>query len=268
MPIHFTDSAQLSASYAHLFLAPHLDDAALSCGGMIASLASVGQSVLVVNLCSGSPSPAATLSPFAAAMHARWGLPPAEAVRLRLLEDEVALETLGVDSYQLDLLDAIYRMPAAYHDDASLFGTVAPTDPLAAQLAPRLADLRMRYADAILYAPLGVGRHVDHQIVCATALELARQGMSVAFYEDFPYVLSSDALAARIAELGGLELFAPVVTAIDASLARKIAAIEAYASQIGTLFGDQAAMAAAVTSYAAGLPSAGAVYGERLWVRL
>jgi LmbE family N-acetylglucosaminyl deacetylase len=201
-------------------------------------------------------------------MHARWGLPPEEAVRLRLLEDEVALETLGVDSYQLDLLDAIYRVPAAYNDDACLFGAVSPADPLAAQLEPHLANLYTRYPDAILYAPLGVGRHVDHQIVCAAALDLARQGMSVAFYEDFPYVLRPDALPARIAELGGPELFAPVVTAIDASLARKIAAIEAYESQIGTLFGDRAAMAAAVTSYAARLPSAGAAYGERLWVRL
>jgi LmbE family N-acetylglucosaminyl deacetylase len=267
MPIHYTEITQLSAAYAHIFLSPHLDDAALSCGGMIAGLASVGQPVLVVNICSGSPASAATLSPFAAAMHARWGLPAAEGVRLRLAEDEIALETLGADSYQLNLLDAIYRLPTAYTSDKRLFGSVAPDDPLPAQLAPRLAALRDRYPGAILYAPLGVGRHADHQIAHAAAAELARLGMSVAFYEDFPYVTAANMLVERIAELGGRELFAPIVTAIEPSLARKIAALEAYTSQIGTLFGDHAAMAAAVTTYAAQLHSGSAAYGERIWVR-
>jgi LmbE family N-acetylglucosaminyl deacetylase len=267
MPIHFTDSAQLSAPYVHLFLSPHLDDAALSCGGMIAGLAAVGQPVLVVNLCSGSPAPDLPLSAFAAAMHVRWGLPATEVVRQRLVEDEIALETLGADSYQLDLLDAIYRLPAAYTDDERLFGVVAPTDPLAAQLAPALTELCARYPEAIIYAPLGVGHHVDHQIVCVAALELVRQGMSVAFYEDFPYVATPGALHARLEELGGHELFAPVVTAIDPALSRKIAAIEAYASQIGMLFGDYTAMATAVTAYAASLPATNTTYGERLWIR-
>lgn len=267
MSIHYSDLAQLSAAYGHIFVSPHLDDAALSCGGMIASLASVGQPVLVVNVCSGSPAPAASLSPFAAAMHARWGLPAAAGARLRLAEDVIALETLGADSYQLDRLDAIYRMPTTYTSDEQLFGAVAPDDPLAAQLTPQLVALRERYPGAILYAPLGVGRHVDHQIAHAAAAELARQGMSVAFYEDFPYVTTAGALAERVAALGGRELFASIITTIEPTLARKIAALEAYASQIGTLFGDPAAMAEAVTTYAAQLRSGSAAYGERIWVR-
>lgn len=267
MPLHYTALEQLSAAYGHIVLSPHLDDAALSCGGMIAALAAAGQPVLVVNICSGSPGPETAFSPFAQATHARWGLPPAEAVRLRRAEDETALETLGADSYQLDLLDAIYRLPASYADDATLFGAVAQGDPLGYALGARLRALAERYPAAIFYGPLGVGRHVDHQATHGAVSALARAGASVAFYEDFPYVLRAGALAERLAELGGAEAFVPMVTAIDGTLARKIGAIEAYASQISSLFADRAALARDVAAYAEALRPTGGSYGERLWVR-
>lgn len=267
MPIHHSNLENLTSPYGHIVLSPHLDDAALSCGGRIAALAAAGEPVLVVNICSGSPAADAAFSPFAAATHARWGLPAAEAVRLRLAEDETALETLGADSYQLDLLDAIYRMPGAYLDDATLFGAVAPGDPLPAALHERLAPLAARYPAAIIYAPLGVGGHVDHQIAHGVAVDLSRAGASVAFYEDYPYVARAGALDGRLAELGGAELFMPIATGIDAALARKVGAIEAYASQLSSLFADRAAIAREVAAYAAGLGPEGQRYGERLWVR-
>lgn len=267
MALHFTRLEDLVAPYRHIVLSPHLDDAALSCGGMIAGLAAAGRPVLVVNICSGSPAPGAAHSPFADVLHARWGLPADEAVRLRLAEDEAALETLGADSYQLDQLDAIYRMPEAYTSDAALFGAVAPGDALAETLRPLLEALAARLPTAIFYAPLGAGHHVDHQATYAAAAALARAGTAVAFYEDFPYVAQDGALEARLSELGGASRFLPVVTSIDGALPRKIGAIEAYRSQISSLFADNAAMAGAVTAYAEALRPAGGACGERLWVR-
>ena len=38
----------------HVFVAPHPDDAALSCGGLIASLRELGQNVAILTLYSGS----------------------------------------------------------------------------------------------------------------------------------------------------------------------------------------------------------------------
>lgn len=274
MPLHYTALDQLTTDYGHIVLSPHLDDAALSCGGRIAALATAGEAVLVVNICSGSPAPGTTFSPFAAANHARWGLPAAEAVARRLAEDERALEILGADSLQLDLLDAIYRMPTAYVDDATLFGEVVADDPLPAALGACLADLVARFPDALFYAPLGVGRHVDHQAAYAAAVTLADAAIravtttSVAFYEDFPYVAAPSALAARLDELGGPQGFMPLVSAIDATLARKVGAVEAYASQLGTLFGGAEAAAGAVSAYAARLAHDEAAYGERLWAKL
>lgn len=267
MPLHYTSLDQLTVPYRHVVLSPHLDDAALALGGTLAALAAAGQPVLVVNICCGSPPPADDHSPFARAMHARWGLPPDQAVALRLQEDRAALEILGADSYQLDLLDAIYRMPKAYASEEALFGPVAPDDTLTALLWPSLQALATRYPAAIFYGPLGVGHHVDHQGIHIAAIRLASQGLSMAFYEDFPYVAASGALDTRFAEIGGAQQFMPVVTAIDGTLSRKTAAVDAYTSQISTLFGDSATMALAIAAYAAGLHPDTGTYGERIWVR-
>jgi LmbE family N-acetylglucosaminyl deacetylase len=272
MPIHYRHLDELTVDYGHIVLSPHLDDAALSCGGRIAALVAAGEAVLVVNICSGSLAPGTALSPFAEENHVRWGLPAAEAVALRLAEDECALEILGADSLQLDQLDAIYRMPGAYVDEATLFGAVAPDDPLPAAVAASLADLATRFPDALFYAPLGVGRHVDHQATyaaaAALAATLAATNISVAFYEDFPYVTVADALKSRLDELGGSAHFMPLVSAIDATLTRKVGAIESYTSQVDTLFGSVAAVAGVVGVYAASLAPDGSAYGERLWARI
>lgn len=267
MPTHYTTLESLNASYAHIYLSPHLDDAALSCGGSIARFVAAGDPVLVVNICSGSPPADSPLSAFAQQLHARWGLPPDAAVQRRLHEDIEALETLGADSYQLDLLDAIYRSPADYQNDATLFGPVAPGDPLVAALLARLEPLAARFPAAIIYAPLGVGNHVDHQATYQAAMALAQRGYTVACYEDLPYATVPGALEQRLEQIGGAAMFLPTVTAIDAAITRKISAIEAYASQIGTLFGDGTQMERAIRAYAEGLRPESNTYGERIWVR-
>lgn len=267
MPHHYTRPADLGESYAHIYLSPHLDDAALSAGGCIARFAADRQPVLVVNVCTGSPDPSTAFSPFAQHLHTIWQLPPDEAVRRRIHEDHEALEILGADSYQLDLLDAIYRRPESYVNNDTLFGTVAPDDPLLAALGDHLTLLAARYPQAIFYAPLGVGNHVDHQIVHSAAVRLAQSGVTLAFYEDFPYAVVSGALETRLRNLGGGDRFLPIITDIDATLPRKISAIEAYASQLTNLFGSQPAMAEMVTSYAEQLRPEVGTYGERIWMR-
>ncbi len=266
MPFHYTRLDQLSAPYRYIYLSPHLDDAALSCGGTIAQHTSAGTPVLVVNVCTAAPPLGAPLSRFASLMHTRWNLSADEPVARRLREDAEALEILRADSLQLDLLDAIYRMPEAYTDDAALFGPVAEGDQLAADVLAHLEALIRHFPEAVIYAPLGVGHHVDHLATFMAARTLSSRGASVAFYEDFPYVRSENALIRRLDELGGAERFLPLVTSIDSTLTRKIGAIEAYASQLDVLFGGPAAMAQAVRDYAAQvLPDAGA-YGERIWM--
>lgn len=251
-----------ACEYEHVYIAPHLDDAVLSCGGRIALQIAAGESVLVVTICAGSPRAGAELSPFAQYLHHAWSLGD-DPIALRREEDRRALAVLGCDGLHLDLLDAPYRV-AAYGERDAVFGAVAANDPLADQLSAILAQLRVQQPLARFYMPLGVGSHVDHQLVCAAGVALQNQGVNVVWYEDAPYAAKrSQAVAERLAALS--DQFVPETIAIDAVLERKLMAICEYRSQLSELFGA-ASMEQVMTDYAAALGDRQHA-GERIWLR-
>ncbi|MRR32548.1 PIG-L family deacetylase, partial [bacterium] len=90
-----------------IYLSPHLDDAVLSCGGMIAEQASGGDSIQIWTICAGAP-PAGRLSPFARKLHQRWGT-GRDAIKVRRLEDRAACQRLGAVSRHFPIPDCIYR---------------------------------------------------------------------------------------------------------------------------------------------------------------
>jgi LmbE family N-acetylglucosaminyl deacetylase len=53
-----------SAAMTHVFVAPHPDDVALSCGGLVASLRELGQAVTILTVYSGGPGPGTTISEY------------------------------------------------------------------------------------------------------------------------------------------------------------------------------------------------------------
>jgi LmbE family N-acetylglucosaminyl deacetylase len=63
----------MSDFYAHVYLSPHLDDAVLSCGGLIHRQVRAGQPPLVITLFSGQPAADAHVSAFTQSQHTRWG---------------------------------------------------------------------------------------------------------------------------------------------------------------------------------------------------
>lgn len=260
--MHVEDLRHIRHDYDHVYLSPHLDDAALSCGGAILAQVAAGRRVLVVTLCTASPAPEGPFSALALQFHADWGLPPDQVVAARLREDRQAMQRLGADYHWAGMLDAIYRYPTAYDSRAALFATPAPDDPLLPALRQFIRELRARVPNAAIYSPLGVGRHVDHLITYAAACDSA--GERLAFYEDVPYVVSPGALERRLAALD--QSLSAYTIAIDGSLQEKIGAINAYASQIDELFGGVEAMAGSIAGYARGLSSDAGEYGERLWV--
>jgi LmbE family N-acetylglucosaminyl deacetylase len=259
--MQLTDLGQIQDTYDHIYLSPHLDDAALSCGGAIAQHSSAGARVLVVTICTASSD--GPFNALALDFHSHWGLEPAEAVSARLSEDELAMERLGADYYWAGMLDAIYRLPDAYDSRERLFGTPVADDPLYDSLRQLIGELRARSPRANFYAPLGVGSHVDHLITYAAALETVG---TLAFYEDIPYVLHEGALQRRLSDMTSPCPCVTSIIPIDSTLARKIGAIELYASQLGELFRGPATMAEEITAYAEGLRPEDYTYGERLWI--
>src|SRR5687767_377383 len=112
--MHTEDLRQVHDIYDHVYLSPHLDDAALSCGGAIARHSMAGARVLVVTICTAAPPPEGPFSSFAEGQHRKWQLSPAEAMSTRLHEDSLAMEHLAADSMWVGMSDAIYRRPDAY----------------------------------------------------------------------------------------------------------------------------------------------------------
>ncbi|MFQ5421191.1 MAG: PIG-L family deacetylase, partial [Anaerolineae bacterium] len=68
--------------YDAIYLSPHLDDAALSCGGQIFTRTSAGESVLVVTVMAGDAPPGLS-SPIVEELHGRWQLPEGTVARRR-----------------------------------------------------------------------------------------------------------------------------------------------------------------------------------------
>lgn len=252
-------------SIDHIYLSPHLDDAALSCGGTIQRQTQAREGVLVVNVCAGAPD-YRNLSSFAREKHTQWGAPD-DVVATRRTEDRQALASLGAHVMYWDYLDAIYRIAegrALYPDEEAIFGEVHPAEAeLLARLADDIAALLDAHSGAALYAPLAVGHHVDHQLVRDATLRLTQAGRRVWFYEDFPYVRwGVDALQKALRGLEKEGDWESEVWPIDVEA--KILAIARYHTQMADLFGTTERMAQAVREYARSVAS-GEGYGERFW---
>lgn len=246
--------------YDAIYLSPHLDDAALSCGGQIYQQTQQGQKVLIVSLTAGDP-PHDSLSTYAQSLHERWEL-ISDAVAARRAEDMAACQILGADWLHWALPDCIYRFHPAtgapfYVSDTDIFGDVHPAEAgVVAQLGEALAALP---AHGQLVVPLTVGHHVDH-LLTRQAAEQAVSPAQLVYYEDYPYAQQGDKLAQAIgAPPTGWQ--ATVIALSDAALTTKIAAIAAFKSQFSTFFTDDADLARQVAGYAQ------RIGGERVWRR-
>lgn len=166
-----------------LFLSPHLDDAILSCAGRIQRHVARGERAVLLTVFShADPDDAAG-----------W------AERRR--EDERAAARLGAEPRWLGMPDAPFRDPTyADFDFDVLSGPHAPGD---AQWRERLTarlrqELEALHPDTV-YAPLGVGDHVDHRLVFEASLGLHPR---LRCYEDHPYALVPHAVRRRLDALG------------------------------------------------------------------
>lgn len=211
-----------------VFIQPHFDDVALSCGATVAALAEAGRPT-IVTVFAGEPG--RELSDFARFQHDRWSVDGATVTTTRRLEDRAAARELGatVDVVWLDHLDAIYRS-AEYASDDALFGEPVDED---LGLIDRIVEDLDLLGDRFV-APLGIGKHVDHELVFRAACRLGKLGNEVWFYADLPYALDEDAYRSRLAVLGGPEPCAREVG--DEQFSQRWRAIECYVSQLPVIF--------------------------------
>ncbi len=238
---------------------PHSDDAALSCGGLLAMESNF--SPRVVTLFAGQSPPVGQLTPFARELHQRWE-DETDPISLRRQEDVCALAILGCQGIWWEYQDAIYRN-SAYDSEEHIFGPLVGEASLEGELVSRCAAMVGSGGTAreLALFPLAVGHHVDHQLLAQVGRRLLEAGRRVAFYEDLPYAAWEGGPADALAGLG-ISLH-PELIDITAAWERKIAAISCYPSQFSSLNRHGRTLVEALAGYASSLLPGG--YAERLW---
>ena len=238
-----------------VILSPHLDDAALSCGGLLHALRDK-VSTLVVSISCGTVRIAAADGSFK--VSSRKGHVSA---RTRRREDIEAMHSVDTDFVHLSFPDGIYRR-------SPLTGRLIYRNARETWIAPRIDDmghieelylvLRRLCLDLgriLLLSPMGIGHHVDHQIAAQVAVRMAatNAGAELLFYEDFPYVADPrvgrgdpDDPPKALRRLG-LDPAQRFVVPVDTEA--KVRLLQHYASQVAPLFGDDDGMRQCVTSH-------------------
>ena len=227
-----------------IFLSPHFDDAALSCGGIIWEEVRRGAQVSIWTVCA-APPPKGQLSTFAEELHARWNTGP-QATEQRRREDIASCAQLGVAYHHLDLHDCIYRRGPngehLYPTEESLSGGLQSLDQYWIETLYKelKRDVPPR---ARLVCPLAIGNHVDHQLTRAAAELLSPR---LWYYADYPYVQRKPEQLEEMLAHGWrarhFRVSLPDLAAWQTSIA-------AHASQISTFWPNIPAMQDAIQAY-------------------
>ena len=235
-----------------VFVSPHLDDAVLSCAALMHAMTARAPVTVVTLFSADAPPPhtraARTFLRQCASGLAASGVAGAAAsatlFRERCREDITVLEGLGVRHVHLGHPDALFRRRRDPSGLLRLAGRVLPEldhryptfrfdialgrvsrgdDELRELLTAQVADLAR---GGVVFAPLGVGRHVDHLLARAVG-----EHLGAVLYADFPYTARDP--SAEDAAAGGRR---PWAWAAD--LEAKRPAIEGYRTQVDALFPD------------------------------
>jgi hypothetical protein len=171
-------SVEQVSRYDSLYLSPRSGDAFLSCAARLCADASKGRTALVLTLFEGPSFVGAALP-----------LP----------------SLAGVDHVSLGLTSAGRRHPKRPVLSSLRFDAFLEDDSLRERVLRLLVDLRPRVAPRHVFAPLGVGGHIDHRIAHDAAI-LAfggrEAGRDVFLYEERPEALGRGEVRLRLGLLG------------------------------------------------------------------
>lgn len=216
-------------------VSPHMDDAVLSLGGLLFELNPITDCLVLTLNCADPDTDTAKLHDIA-------------QPRLRRAEDREAMRILGCGYVQLGFLDAIYRRDGAgnllYPTFNSVFLEPNPKDQIhLKELGQVLSKFFENLGRTIVFAPLGIGGHVDHRLAAQACLSFQSESVQVLLYEDFPYVADlGERLGIKDTPGQALERInveedgsIPIRFSVD----KKIKMIHAYETQFEMLFGDK-----------------------------
>ncbi len=179
-----------------LFISPHLDDVALSCSKSVSALRNQGFDIFIVTLFSTSDDPK------------QIGNRPWEKVSYeeRKREDVNACKSLGASPLHMDFLDAPYRLEKFSKFNSLFLSSPQSYPTIIKDLVSKISTVVNQYQPLKVFAPLGIGWHIDHLLTFEAVYSLKSNAnfanIEFYFYEDRPYTFVSGATNLRFSELG------------------------------------------------------------------
>ncbi|WP_426747511.1 PIG-L family deacetylase [Myxococcus faecalis] len=213
-----------------LFVSPHLDDVAFSCGGTLAALKAKGWTVALITVFTRSvPEPRG----FALKCQTEKGLgPEVDYMALRREEDRAFAKRLGVDVLAwADLEEAPHR---GYASAEALFHPPREDDAIQAEVARRLKPVLWELTPSRVFVPQALGSHVDHVQVVRAARGLGIPSHRVWYYRDTPYAVRQPGAKPDPALPREPR---PLAVDITAHLTTKVEGCLCYGTQLGFQFG-------------------------------
>lgn len=254
-----------------LYISPHLDDAVLSCGGLISKVSRLNSSnVFVLNIFTGLPSED-TLSSIAKEFHKSCGL-NANAIEIRKKEEIEASKKLGYTSLFLDYYESQYRLNSTGQHVYDSFDEVfegkaeKEMDLMLSIQADIKTIMRNNHFDMV-YIPKGIGNHVDHIIARKCMENIFKEKLFsgvLHYYEDMPYAyqtLNNTPLKIDNTITSKLES----IPSIDFN--RKLEAIRLYSSQVDMLWCDSERIDKEYKEYSFFVSKKIGTYYERYWLK-
>lgn len=201
-----------------ILFSPHSDDIAYSLGGTI--LSDYFKDPLIITVFTKSTfSPRIKLNS------------QAEISLIRRKEDESFAKKVGA------LLDVLhYSEPPlrGLTTNKEIFNSKASSDSIFDQIYESIYDIIRSYPDAVIVSPLGLGNHIDHQIVLQCCIKACdKLGNKIMFYEDIPYVskLTFRQIKEDVKKINSN--LTPIKLDITYNFDQKIENLHLYATQIG-----------------------------------
>jgi LmbE family N-acetylglucosaminyl deacetylase len=229
------------------FISPHLDDAALSVGGLMQELVKVKVDVTVINIFTQAHNQGQTLSAQKTLRDAKQAT-AVDLFNARVQEDAIALKSIGVKVINLKYTDALWRTYEPDNVGHKIISQVIPefrhiypiyrlnieTGNISAKdnllMSNITADLNKIIAKKpkmAVFCPLGVGKHVDHCLV-RRAVEKFIQPL---YWQDQPYAYRQK----HVDYQGRLNM---KFNLIPVNFKQKANLINYYQTQITSLFTD------------------------------
>ncbi len=191
------NSRSIHRQYDHVYVSPHFDDVAASCSGRIFKQIEQGKSVLVVTVFTaaaahGSPSVSNALKSIL-------------NYKCRREEDRAAMQRMGVDYLWLEHPEILFRNQKSWMRYWPHFRATPDNKILCDKLTRQFQEICQQTNCTHLILPLGVGQHMDHQIIFQTGVTLFHikdRLCRIVFYEETPYALFSFLLTYRLKKTG------------------------------------------------------------------